>query len=92
MKVTIEVPDPLYRELKVRAAAEGRTVREITIEAYGRYLTQVAAPPVDPDQAARAEAWLAEWDAFWDEFAGEPKSDPRSALQILLDDRRARDR
>lgn len=32
MKTTIDLPDDLYRSVKVRAAQEGSTVREIVIE------------------------------------------------------------
>jgi plasmid stability protein len=32
MKTTIDLPDDLYKSVKVRAAQEGRTVREIVVE------------------------------------------------------------
>lgn len=32
MRTTVDIPDPLYRELKVRAASEGTTVKEIILE------------------------------------------------------------
>jgi hypothetical protein len=32
MRTTVDIPDPLYRELKVRAASEGRTIREMILE------------------------------------------------------------
>lgn len=32
MRTTVDIPDPLYREIKVRAANEGTTVREIILE------------------------------------------------------------
>lgn len=32
MRTTVELPDPLYREMKIRAANEGTTVREIILE------------------------------------------------------------
>jgi hypothetical protein len=32
MRTTIDIPDPIYRELKVRAATEGTTVKEIILE------------------------------------------------------------
>ncbi|MDX2267194.1 MAG: hypothetical protein NW208_03750 [Bryobacter sp.] len=33
MKATIDIPDELYREVKIKAASEGRTVREVVINA-----------------------------------------------------------
>jgi hypothetical protein len=32
MRTTIDIPDTLYRELKVRAAQEGTTVRQLLLE------------------------------------------------------------
>lgn len=32
MRTSLDIPDPLYREIKIRAAAEGTTVREIFLQ------------------------------------------------------------
>ena len=32
MSTTVEFPDPVYREMKIRAANEGTTIREIILE------------------------------------------------------------
>lgn len=32
MRTTVDLPDPIYRELKVRAASEGTTIREMILE------------------------------------------------------------
>jgi len=32
MRTSIDIPDPLYREMKIRAANEGTTIREIILE------------------------------------------------------------
>ena len=32
MRTSIEFPDPVYREMKIRAANEGTTIREIILE------------------------------------------------------------
>lgn len=31
MRTTVDIPDPIYRELKSRAALEGRTVKELLL-------------------------------------------------------------
>jgi len=31
MRTTVDIPDPLYRELKIRAAIEGTTIKEIIL-------------------------------------------------------------
>lgn len=32
MRTTVDIPDPVYRKLKVYAATEGTTIREIILE------------------------------------------------------------
>ncbi len=32
MRTTVELPDQIYREMKIRAANEGTTIREIILE------------------------------------------------------------
>ena len=32
MRTTVDIPDPLYREMKVFAASEGTTLKEIILE------------------------------------------------------------
>lgn len=46
MRTTLDLPDPLFRELKARAASQGRKLKELVtvfIEA-GLYGPQVSAP------------------------------------------------
>jgi hypothetical protein len=33
MRTTVDIPDPLYRQMKVYAATEGTTIKEIILEA-----------------------------------------------------------
>jgi hypothetical protein len=33
MRTTVDIPDPLYRELKGKAAREGRSVKELVLRA-----------------------------------------------------------
>ena len=51
MRTTVELPDPIYREMKIRAANEGTTIREIILEGVTMRLrsesttaTRVAGP------------------------------------------------
>ena len=48
MKTTIDIPDALYRQAKVRAAQQGITLREMVVKALDETLLQrsgTAAPP-----------------------------------------------
>jgi hypothetical protein len=57
MKTTMNLPDNLYRKVKTRAAAQGRTVRDVTVELYERWLEEdpPAKEPFD------GKAWLERW-------------------------------
>ncbi len=67
MRSTLDLPDPLYRRLKLKAAQEGRTLREIVIRYLERGLAEEATPfaalPVLPRAGRRirpmpqAELW-----------------------------------
>ncbi len=50
MKATMEIPDGLYREVKVKSAKEGHSVRSVTLMLYDGWLhgTLVVPPPVSP--------------------------------------------
>jgi hypothetical protein len=50
MRTSIDFPDPLYRELKVRAAREGTTVREIILEGVALRLRSTGAVPSQEDR------------------------------------------
>ena len=40
MRTSIELPDPVYREIKIRAANEGTTIREIILEGVAMRLRE----------------------------------------------------
>ena len=44
MRTTVDIPDPVYRRLKVRAAREGRSVKELILRGAEHVLK--AEPPV----------------------------------------------
>ncbi len=88
MKATVDVPDQLYRQVKARAALDGRSIRDVTIELYEQWLAEdptVSGPT--QDRQAAAAAWLKSWEELGAMIAGKAV-DPRSTRRILLDDRR----
>jgi hypothetical protein len=55
MRTTVDIPDPLYRELKGKAASEGRTVKELILrgveqELKGRRRTSRIKLPIVPSK------------------------------------------
>ncbi len=87
MKVTIDVPDDLYRRVKARSAMLGRTVREVSVELYQRWLGEaVSAGP-----AASAGEWLDEWIALGESVAGR-NPEGSTASEIVAEDRKRLER
>ncbi len=52
MRTSFDIPDPLFRHLKTRAAQEGRTLRDLLIELVERGLS--AREVVDPQKRFEA--------------------------------------
>ena len=48
MRTTLDIPDPLYRQIKVRAATEGRTIRELILEGIQAKLAEEQIAPAKP--------------------------------------------
>lgn len=57
MKITTDLPEELYRQVKAKAAMEGRAVREVTEALYRAYVDA----PAGVDRAAAGAAWVARW-------------------------------
>lgn len=88
MKATIEIPDLLYRQVKARAATEGRSVREVSIELYQGWLQGAVTPAQqDTDPSAAAAAWLSRWEQLGEQIARKAV-DPRTSREILAAQRR----
>jgi len=44
MRTTVDIPDGLYRQLKAKAAGEGRSVKSLLLEAAQRGLAKAPRP------------------------------------------------
>jgi hypothetical protein len=89
MKATIDVPDGLYRRVKARSALEGRSVRDVTVVLFERWLAEapdLRAALGDTDPPTAAAAWLRRWESVGDRIAGLTK-DKRTTREILTADR-----
>jgi hypothetical protein len=79
MKTTMNLPDILYRKVKTRAAREGRTVRDVTVELYEKWLAgpSTAKEPLDGKQ------WLRQWRALGKKISASlpPGTDLQAELQ-----------
>jgi hypothetical protein len=89
MKATIDVPDGLYRRVKARSALEGRSVRDVTVVLFERWLAE--APGLgdaigDIDRKAASRAWMRRWDAIG-KRVDVSAVDQRTTREILIADR-----
>jgi len=89
MKTTLEVPDEVYRNLKVRAAREGVTITKLVVAALSQ-APQTVDPPVSrrlkPSEEKKMAAWLKKESPFLDSMRG-PVSG-QSAVEDLIQGRR----
>ena len=53
----MNLPDNLYRKVKTRAAQQGRTVRDVTVELYEKWL----AEKPQEEEPWDGEKWLENW-------------------------------
>jgi hypothetical protein len=86
MKITTDLPEELYRQVKAKAALEGRAVREVTEALYRAYVEA----PEDTDRSAAGAAWVARWTEVADALPM-PDDGPTTG-EILQTDRNRLDR
>lgn len=93
MKTTMEIPDELYRKLKTRSAAQGKTVREVVVNLVQEWLKdpkrggttvmdQDAHNEHEGDKTAELRKWLDIGLAYDDEAPPGP-----SAMDYIRQDR-----
>ena len=60
MKTTLDIPDTMYRRIKMRTAQEGITVRSITLVLYSQWLGDEPAPALrrPPARTRKAPSWF----------------------------------
>jgi hypothetical protein len=46
VRTTIDIPDEIYRKLKIKAAQQGQTVRQIALRGIQKEIEQPSAKPV----------------------------------------------
>ena len=85
MKATIDIPDQLYRQVKARAALEGRAVREVTIELYTEWLGE--GGPGSESGATAMDTWLERWAELGRQVRA-ASVDERPASEIITAERR----
>jgi len=74
MKTTLIIPDPLFRELKLRATRRGETLSNVVAEALRRGLAReapaVRLPPLPRFKMGRARVDISDRDALYEAMEG----------------------
>jgi predicted HD phosphohydrolase len=61
MKTTIDIPDPLYRQAKIRAVQIGSTLKELVVSALRHELQNpTSSLPTEPSAAPEADFFIDE--------------------------------
>ena len=66
MKTTVEIPDPIFRQAKIRAAEEGRTFKEILVTALEDHLFGSAA------KSSQSDLRVAVDESGWPQLSRDP--------------------
>ena len=61
MKVTLDIPDELYRRVKARSAMEGRPVRSVSVELFETWLDSRSAGGKSTQAPAQTSSKPAPW-------------------------------
>lgn len=76
MKATIDIPDPLYRKVKAKAAEQGRKIRDVTIELFQGWLSVGQSTRHDAEQQrlrALMMKHVGSFDSGIDDLGSNPK-------------------
>ena len=88
MKATIDIPDALYRRVKARSALDGRSIRDVTIELYRRWL-ESPGPGTTSDGGPNDAAadWLTGWQAIGAKVVAASPDGPTTRERLVADRR-----
>lgn len=91
MKATIDFDDELYRRLKIEAARQGRTVREMVAEGVRYILDGEPASEARPSDATVHAEWRPAWFGSLRRWAATVDSHDMSAIRESIARGRAGD-
>ncbi len=92
MKTTIDIPESLYKQAKIRAIERGQTLKQIVLNSLERELNAPLTPSVAP---APASYWAnrplsPEFAAAQQDGAYRPQPEHRDITDLISDDRDGR--
>ncbi len=82
MRTSLDLPDPLFRTLKARAALQGRSLKDLVVSYVERGLRESPAPAVVP---AQDRSWEDQLDPFTKSLLGVAAPTDGSPLPTMDD-------
>ena len=82
MRTTLDLPDPLFRTLKARAALQGRSLKDLVVSYVERGLREPATTAIAPTQD---RSWEDQLDPFTKSLLGVAAPTDGSPLPTLDD-------
>ncbi len=80
MKTTLDIPDTIYRQFKTRAAMNGETMRNATLNFIIRYISDPATQT--PQQSLAPTSELPSWLGYGAQFAHANMSGPHDMESV----------
>ena len=90
MKTTIEIPEPLYKQAKIRAIETGQTLKSIVLHSLTRELSTPSLPADEAKSFLERRRLLPGYQAAGKHGAFRPKPEMRDATELISEDRDAR--
>ncbi|MBI4027999.1 MAG: hypothetical protein HY360_23645 [Verrucomicrobia bacterium] len=87
MKTTIDIPDPLYKKVKIRAIERGQTLKQVVLTSLERELEAPRAIEEAPVSYWAKRKLLPEFEAAQKAGAYRPKPGDRDITDLISDDR-----
>jgi len=90
MKTTIEIPDPLYKQAKIRAVERGQTLKALVLTSLKRELGSGTTDEAKPKTFAEKRRLRPGFAQLQREGAFAPKVGDRDITDLISDDRDGR--
>jgi len=87
MKTTIDIPEPLYRKAKIRAAETGSTLKQIVLTSLGKELGDEESPSARGQSFMERRKLLPGFAEFDAKGAYNPSSADRDITDLISEDR-----
>ena len=90
MKTTIDIPDPLYKKVKIRAVERGQTLKQVVLTSLKRELEAPQTIEKAPASYWAKRTLLPEFEAAQKAGAYRPKPGDHDITDLISDDRDGR--